>query len=62
MDISSITTTALSALNKSSTSQDVGLLMLSKQLDVSETLGDSMVHSMELSVNPAVGGNIDLYV
>lgn len=62
MDINSLTTTALSALNSSSTSTDIGLLVLGKQLDVSETLGDNMVHAMELSVNPSVGGNIDVSV
>lgn len=44
----------------------VGTAVLSKALDNSETAGESLVNmmdrSMELSVNPAVGSNIDLYV
>ena len=45
-----------------STSTDIGIAVLGKQLDLSETMGDSMVRAMELSVNPNVGSNIDIYV
>lgn len=43
-----------------------GIAMMAKSLDTLETVGNGMVDmmksSMELSVNPAVGSNIDLYV
>ncbi|MBR6771165.1 MAG: YjfB family protein [Lachnospiraceae bacterium] len=46
--------------------QSVGVAMLSKSMDDMETMGNSMINmmksSMELSVNPAVGGNIDVYI
>ena len=42
----------------------VGIAMLSKSLDTMETTGAAMVQmmsqSLELTVNPNVGGNIDL--
>ncbi|MCI5492914.1 MAG: YjfB family protein [Lachnospiraceae bacterium] len=64
MDITSITSTALSSLSSAtdSTSQAIGLAMLSKQLDVTDAMSASMIKAMENSVNPAIGGNIDLYV
>ncbi len=64
MDITSITSTALSSLSSATdpTSQAIGLAMLSKQLDVTDTMSASMIKAMENSVNPAIGGNIDLYV
>lgn len=62
MDINSLPAIALSALDMPSTNTDIGILMLDKQLDASESLGNSMVRAMELSVNPSVGSNIDVYV
>ncbi len=62
MGIDSLTSTALSALDMPSTSTDIAIAMLGKQLDLSETMGESMVRAMELSVNPNVGSNIDIYV
>ncbi len=48
------------------TMSDVSVAMLSKSLDSMESVGGEMVDmmksSMELSVNPAIGGNIDLFV
>ncbi|MBO5246629.1 MAG: YjfB family protein [Eubacterium sp.] len=41
---------------------DIGVAMLSKQLEVSEASGASLIRAMELSVNPAVGANFDMYV
>lgn len=43
----------------------VGLKMLSKAIDMGEDLGAGMVQmidaaAMERSVNPAVGGNVDI--
>lgn len=46
---------------------DVGTAMLAKSLDMMETTGDGMVAMMERSmmensVNPNLGGNIDIMV
>ncbi|MCI8894263.1 MAG: putative motility protein [Lachnospiraceae bacterium] len=57
MDIASLST----ALSMTQTSNDVGTLMLSKQLDLMETQGDSMVKALEQSVNPHLGSNFDAY-
>lgn len=62
MGIDSLTSIALSALDMPSTSTDIGIAALGKQLGLSETMGASMVRAMELSVNPNVGSNIDIYV
>lgn len=47
-------------------SNQVGTAILSKALDNSEIAGESMIQmmnrSMELSVNPDIGGNFDMYV
>lgn len=54
------------ALAQTQTISDVGIAMLSKSLDSMETDGGAMIDmmksSMELSVNPAIGSNIDLYL
>lgn len=53
-------------LSQVQTLNDVGVAMLAKSLDTLESTGDQMVNmmksSMELSVNPAVGGNFDTYI
>lgn len=45
---------------------DIGVAVLSKSLDTMESSGEAMTDmmrsSMELSVNPALGSNIDLYL
>lgn len=47
-------------------SQKVSVAVLAKALDSAEVTGDTLVQmmdrSMELSVNPSVGSNIDIYV
>ena len=47
-------------------SNQVGIAVLDKALENSEVTGESLIgmmeHSMELSVNPSVGGNIDLLI
>lgn len=60
MDIAALNNTALSALNSASTptSEAIGVAMLSNQLDVSQSMSDSLIRAMELSVNPAVGGKL----
>lgn len=56
MDIASLST----ALSMIQLDNDIGVLMLGKQLDMAETMGDSMVELMEQSVTPHLGGNIDI--
>lgn len=58
MDIASLST----ALSMSQVNNDVGVLMLSKQLDTVETAGDSMIKMMEQSVTPYLGANIDIRI
>ncbi len=54
------------ALSMSQLQTNVGVAMLSKNLDMvseaSETLTQMMDSSMELSVNPDIGSNIDLRI
>ena len=42
--------------------EDVGIAMLGKSLDMTQTLGASMVQMMEHSVTPNLGSNIDVYI
>lgn len=58
MDIAALST----VLNMSQTNGDIGTLMLSKQLDLAETQGASMVEALERTVTPYLGGNIDIRV
>ena len=58
MDIASLST----ALSMTKLNGDIGVLMLSKQLDAVETMGDSMIKIMEPSAAPHLGGNIDISV
>ncbi len=55
--------TALANVNLTN---QVGTAILSKALDTSEAAGQSLIsmmdRSMELSVNPAVGSNFDMFV
>ena len=69
MDIGALASTALYQMNQTSTKvggydtpSDIGVAMLSKQLDVSQSSGEALIRAMELSVNPAIGSNIDLYI
>ena len=41
---------------------DVGVAMLSKSLDQMETMGEGMQKILETSVNPHIGGNVDVSV
>ena len=63
MPIDSLASVALAQMpsNPTSATSDISLAVLSKQLDVSEQMGSDMVKALELSVNPAIGGNIDVY-
>ena len=58
MDIASLST----ALSMTKLNGGIGVLMLSKQLDAAETIGDSMIKIMEQSAAPHLGGNIDISV
>lgn len=58
MDIASLST----ALSMSQVNNDIGVLMLGKQLDTVEVMGDSMIKMMEQSVNPHLGTNIDISI
>ncbi|MCI8355922.1 MAG: YjfB family protein [Lachnospiraceae bacterium] len=62
MDIPGLST----ALANVSLQNQVSTAVLSKALDSNENLGASLINmmdrSMELSVNPAVGGNFDMYI
>ena len=55
--------TALANVNLS---ESVGIAVLSKALDHSEATGESLIsmmdRSMELSVNPNIGSNLDMYI
>jgi len=55
------------ALSQIDTLGSVGTALLGQSLDSARELGDAMVEmidaaAMELSVNPAVGGNIDIRI
>ena len=63
MDIAGLST-SLAQFNLAS---DVGVAMLSKQLDVNESMGQSMVEmldrsTMEQSVTPHIGSHFDMSV
>lgn len=63
MEIGSLANIALAQMPSSSTAaaSDFSVAMLSKQLDLTQEMGAEMVKAMERSVNPNVGGNIDVY-
>lgn len=68
MEIGALASTALYQMEQGSVKvngysqpTDVGVAMLSKQLALSEANGQSLIHAMELSVNPNVGSNFDVY-
>ncbi len=63
MDISGISM----ALSQIKTNTELGTQLLSKAMDTNEMMGEGIVKmidkaSMERSVNPAVGGNVDYSV
>lgn len=63
MDIAALST----SLNAIDTTSQIGVAVLSKAMDNSETIGEGIVQmidsaAMERSVNPAVGSNFDMYV
>lgn len=64
MNINALNNISLNALNSatSTTGQALGLAVLDKQLEVTDTLNSGMIKALENSVNPSVGSNIDVYV
>ncbi len=58
MDIAALST----SLSRINTSNDVGVVMLSKALDTQEKMGAEMIRMMEQSVTPHIGSNIDITV
>lgn len=54
------------ALANTQVMNQVGIAVLDKALENSETTGESLIQmmdrSMELSVNPHIGSNIDLFI
>lgn len=64
MEISAMNNTPLLAMSTATTAvgKDLGLAMLSKQLDTTEAMGSQMIAAMEMSVNPSVGSNFDMSV
>ena len=68
MSISSVAETSLFLMNQGSiqvngydTPTDAGIAMLAKSLSASDQEGAGLIRALEQSVNPGVGGNIDLY-
>lgn len=62
MDIAAVSM----ALAQIKTQSDVGTAVLNKAMDTQQIIGDGVVQminksAMELSVNPAVGANVDVY-
>lgn len=64
MDISALNSIPLNAMNAatSSTGEAIGLAMLDKQLEMTDTMNSQMIRAMEQSVNPSVGSNFDMRV
>lgn len=65
MQISGISMTSplstITSADQGSVKELVGIKMLSKQMDMVDATGESMVKMMEQSVNPNVGANFDEY-
>lgn len=64
MDISLINATlgSVEANSATSTMGQVGMAMLDKSLELNDEMNKSMIQMMERSVNPAIGGNFDMYI
>ena len=62
MDVTALNNIALSQISPSTSPSDISVAILGKQLDVTQKLGDTMIQAMDRSVNPHIGGNIDISV
>ncbi len=58
MDIASIST----AMSMANLQTDIGVAVLSKSMDNMETMGEGLKKILETSVNPHIGGNVDVTV
>ena len=58
MDIAALST----AMSLTNIQTDFGIAMLDKSLENMEAMGDGMKKILETSVNPYLGGNIDVSV
>ncbi len=58
MDVAALST----ALSNVNLANQVSVQVLSMSLDTLEVTGEGMRKMMEMSVNPSVGGNIDISV
>lgn len=58
MDIAALST----AISLAEVQTDFGIAMLDKSLETMESMGDGMKKILEASVNPHLGGNIDVSV
>ena len=58
MDIASIST----AMSMADLQTDIGVAVLSKSMDTMETRGEGIKKMLETSVNPHIGGNVDVTV
>lgn len=58
MDVAALST----ALSNVNLANQVSVQVLSMSLDTLEATGEGMRKMMEMSVNPSVGGNIDISV
>ena len=64
MDISLINAAlgSVEANSATSTMGQVSMAMLDKSLELNDEINKSMIQMMERSVNPAIGGNFDMYI
>ena len=62
MDVTALNNIALSQISPSTSPSDISVAILGKQLDVTQKLEDTMIQAVERSVNPHIGGNIDISV
>lgn len=60
MDITTSIANASTSMASGALMDKVGIALMSKALDQSETAGTQMVQMLEQSVNPMVGQNIDI--
>lgn len=58
MDIAALST----AMSLANIQTDFGIAMLDKSLENMETMGDGIKKILETSVNPHLGGNIDVSI
>ena len=68
MEIGALASSALFQMEQGSVSVNgydapttVGVAMLSKELEQTQINGAGIIRAMELSVNPEIGGNVNLY-